>query len=205
MNKSNNKSEKQMTHVYFVRHAEPRRDWEDDETRPLTGRGMRGVEEVTKFFKEIHLDALYSSNYKRAIQTVSGTAVSHNIEIKLDARLRERMSGKNGNVGPNHFELFEKRWQDRDWCEDGGETINQTQKRNIQALSELLKAEEGRTIVIGTHGTALSTILAYYDNTFVCKDFLRIIDWMPYIIRLDFEGTTYVGKEELFHIDIPFN
>lgn len=41
--------------------------------------------------------------------------------------------------------------------------------------------------MIGTHGTALSTILNFYDNSFGCEDFLRIIDWMPYIIELDFE------------------
>ena len=200
-----NEEQQKITHVYFVRHAEPRRDWEDDETRSLTGRGMRGAEEVTAFFRNIHLDAVYSSNYKRAIQTVSGTAVSHGLEMKLDERLRERTCGKSGNVGANHFDIFEKRWQNRDWCEDGGETINQTQKRNIEALSEILNSEAQKTIVIGTHGTALSTILSYYNDTFTCNDFIRIIDWMPYIIRLDFNGTTFIGKEELFHIDIPFN
>ena len=46
-----------------------------------------------------------------------------------------------------------------------------------------------KDIVIGTHGTALSTILNFYDNNFGCEDFLRIIDWMPYIIELDFESS----------------
>ena len=75
----------------------------------------------------------------------------------------------------------------------------------MAALDEVLDAQRGKTVVIGTHGTALSTILAYYDKLFACKDFLRIIDWMPYIIRLDFDGSRLVGKEELLHIEIPFN
>lgn len=29
----------------------------------------------------------------------------------------------------------------------------------------------------------------FYDSNFGCEDFLRIIDWMPYIIELDFESS----------------
>lgn len=34
------------------------------------------------------------------------------------------------------------------------------------------------------------------DHDFGCEDFLRIIDWMPYIIELDFEGGKPVGRQE---------
>ena len=30
-----------MTKVYFVRHAKPQHDWEDDRTRPLTEEGKK--------------------------------------------------------------------------------------------------------------------------------------------------------------------
>ena len=63
------------------------------------------------------------------------------------------------------------------------------QKRNIEALNEILSDNTDKDIVIGTHGTALSTILNFYDNNFGCEDFLRIIDRMPYIIELDFESS----------------
>lgn len=59
------------------------------------------------------------------------------------------------------------------------------QERNIAALSDILKNNRNKNIVIGTHGTALSTILNYYDNSYNCDSFLRIIDWMPYIIELE--------------------
>ena len=54
------------------------------------------------------------------------------------------------------------------------------------------------------NGTALSTILNFYDNSFGCDDFLRIIDWMPYIIELDFEGNKLVGKHEHCHVEKEF-
>ena len=61
-----------------------------------------------------------------------------------------------------------------------------------------------KDIVVGTHGTALSTILNFYDKSFGCEDFLRIIDWMPYIIELDFEGDKLVGKYEHCHVEKEF-
>lgn len=79
------------------------------------------------------------------------------------------------------------------------------QNRNIEVLNEILETNVDKEIVIGTHGTALSAILNYYDNSFNCDDFLRIIDWMPYIIELDFEGTKLVGKYEHCHIEKEFS
>ena len=70
------------------------------------------------------------------------------------------------------------------------------QERNIEALNEILSENIDKGVVIGTHGTALSTILNFYDSNFGCEDFLRIIDWMPYIIELNFDGNELVGKQE---------
>lgn len=92
----------------------------------------------------------------------------------------------------------------RPLAEEGGESIAMVQKRNIEVLNKVLSDNPDKEIVIGTHGTALSTILNFYDNSFGCEDFLRIIDWMPYIIELDFEGNKLVGKYEHCHVEKEF-
>jgi len=119
------------------------------------------------------------------------------MHIYTDERLRERQAGENGY----HTELIEKRWKDFDFCEKGGESLRSVQSRNIEALHEILIKHQCKTIVIGTHGTALSIILNYYDPGFNCDSFKRIWFWMPYVIRLDFHGTNIVGKEELLMIE----
>ena len=58
--------------------------------------------------------------------------------------------------------------------------------------------------MIGTHGTALSSIMNYYNPQFGCEDFLRIIDWMPYIVEMDFEGQNLVNLKELVYIEKEF-
>lgn len=102
--------------------------------------------------------------------------------------MREREKGLDGN---NHG-MFRKRWADHNYHEEGGESIAMVQNRNIEALNEILSDNTDKDIVLGTHGTALSTILNFYDNSFECEDFLRIIDWMPYIIELDLKVISWL-------------
>lgn len=120
----------------------------------------------------------------RSYDTIADTAIFYGKEIITDERLREREKGINGN---NHG-MFEKRWANHNYNEENGVSINMVQKRNISALTDILMKNKDKKIVIGTHGTALSTILNFYHPEFGCKDFLRIIDRMPYIIELDFDG-----------------
>ena len=55
------------------------------------------------------------------------------------------------------------------------------QKRNIEALNEILQKYADKNIVIGTHGTALSSIFNYYDPGFNGESFMKIIDFMSYM------------------------
>ena len=181
-----------MTKIYFVRHAQPEHAWEDDRTRPLTGEGKKDSAIVFEFLKDKHIDAFYSSPYKRSMDTIADSADFFGKDIITDEDLREREKGVNGN---NHG-MFQKRWDDHNYHEEGGESIAMVQKRNMRALTEILRDNIDKEVVVGTHGTALSTILNFYDKSFGYDDFLRIIDRMPYVIELDFEGDKLVGKVE---------
>ncbi|MDF2545113.1 MAG: Fructose-2,6-bisphosphatase [Anaerosolibacter sp.] len=189
-----------MTSIFFIRHAEPDHDWEDDRTRPLTDEGIADSRKIIEFFRNHKIDCYMSSPYKRSIDTIKEIAFEHSIDIIMDERFREREKGLNGSS----LEMLQKRWDNFDFHEENGESLNMVQSRNIEAVLEILNNRKGEKIVIGTHGTALSTILNYFDPSYCCNDFLRIIDFMPYIIRLDFDGINYVGKEELLIIQKVF-
>lgn len=179
-----------MTKVYFVRHAQPDFGCSDVRSRPLTPAGRADSQKVLEFFKDQRIDAFYCSPYKRSIDTIIDTASWFNMELMIDERFCERVSGPDGNTK----ELMEKRWADFSFHEDGGESIGQVQVRNIAALFDVLERMPDKSVVIGTHGTALSSILNYFDPHFGFTDFLRIIDWMPYIIELDFEPSGEEGR-----------
>jgi len=189
-----------LTRIFFVRHAQPDFECPDDNIRPLTAEGAEDAKQVTAFFADKQIDAFYCSPYKRSHDTIAGAAAVAGLPIHTDVRLRERSSAP----GSNNREMITKRWADFSWHEEGGEALGEVQARNMAALTEILQKNPGKTIVIGTHGTALSTILNYYDPTVNSDAFFRIIDWMPYVIELDFEGEKCVGKTEHLHIEKEF-
>jgi len=187
-----------MTSVFFVRHAQPDGSWPEDRSKPLTAIGMQERKKVISALANIRIDAFISSPYKRSMDTIAECAEARQMCIQTDERFRERQTGLKGY---SSIEIIEKRWKDFDFCEDGGESLNSVQRRNIEALKEVLRSFADKNIVIGTHGTALCTVLNYYDASFTCEGFVRIWHSMPYIIRLDFENDRYIDREELLNIE----
>lgn len=182
-----------MTGIYFVRHCQSDHTKSGDEwLRPLTKEGLDDSHAVLHYLKDKNIDVFISSPYKRSYDTIAKAAEYYHIRIQTDERLRERKSGKNGNT----FELFKKRWADKNYAEVDGESLYSVQKRNIEVLKEIMETYQDKNIVIGTHGTALSTILNYYNPAFDCDSFMRIIDYMPYIVKLEFDGAQYAGMTE---------
>ena len=189
-----------MTNIYFVRHAQPDYAFAEASKRPLTEEGERDTLKVVEAMKDIRIDCAISSPYKRSYDTIKQTADEHGLDIAIDERLHERINGKNSN----NMEMFRKRWADLSYSESDGECLQSVMDRNIAAVNDMLDAHRDENIMVGTHGTALSTILHYYDNSFGVDDFMRLIDFMPYIIRLGFEGRELVEKEEILIVKKEF-
>ena len=173
------------TEVYFVRHAQPDFAVRDDSTRPLSEKGMADARRVTATLIDMNITAMYSSPFKRAVDTISGLAESIGIEVTVERDFRERKVGE----WVEDFRAFsQKQWEDFDYKLAEGESLREVQKRNIFALFEVIGKNHGRSVVIATHGTALSTIVNYFDPGFGYDDFLHIVDKMPYILRFRFDG-----------------
>lgn len=192
--KNENLSIKKLTNVIFVRHAQSIYG-EDDRNRPLSEEGLVDRKIVLETLIDRSIDAFVCSPYKRSIDTIKPAADHFGKEIVIDERLRERKAGS--------FEagLLEKRWEDFSFAENGGENLESVQNRNMEAFSEILCMYEGKTVVVGTHGTALSTILNFYNKDFGIGDFLRIVNRMPYIVEMKFDGNKLISISELAHVD----
>ncbi len=94
------------------------------------------------------------------------------------------------------FDAFARRqWADFDYRYSDGESLGQVQQRNIAALEEVLSRYSGQTLVIGSHGTSMSTVLHFYDPSFDYGRFLEIKDRMPWVVKLTFAGKTCLKIE----------
>lgn len=183
-----------MTTIYFVRHAEPNYQNHEDAARELSEKGLRDRQLVTIFFRNIHIDEILSSPYKRAMDTVAHLAQTRDVSINVNDDFRER---KIGNGWIDDFNGFCRRqWDNFEYKYPDGESLYEVQKRNISALMEALNQFQDKTLVIGSHGTALSTIIQYYDRSFGYKDFIRIKDLMPWIVKFTFDGENCTQIEE---------
>ncbi|MBO5666764.1 MAG: histidine phosphatase family protein [Firmicutes bacterium] len=182
--------------VYFVRHAEPNYENHDDLTRELTEQGRRDTLLVTEFLKDKEIGAVWSSPYHRAIDTVKDFADKAGLTIETDYDFRER---KVGDGWLEDFDSFaEKQWADFEFALEHGEALGEVQKRNLDALKKVLDrvVPQQINVAIGSHGTALSTVVNFFDPTFGYEDFQRIVDLMPWIVELEFEGDRCVGVKE---------
>ncbi|MFX0548505.1 histidine phosphatase family protein [Hathewaya histolytica] len=175
-----------MNKIYFVRHAKPDYSIHDDLIRPLTDQGIKDSKELINFFKDKEINKIYSSPYKRAIDTIKEIAKIYALEIEIVDGFKER---KISNCWIEDFSNYSrKQWSDFSYKLEDGESLKEVQDRNIKVLNEILENNDSQNIVIGTHGTALSTIIKFYDNTFNYDKFNEIKDVMPLIICMTFEG-----------------
>ncbi|MFL0247234.1 histidine phosphatase family protein [Candidatus Clostridium stratigraminis] len=185
-----------LTKVYFVRHAKPDFSVKDDLLRPLTEEAMEERKKVTEFLADKDINRVYSSPCKRAIDTIKHFAESMNLSIDIINDFRER---KVDNIWIEDFNAFAKeQWLDFNYKLDNGECLYEVQNRNIMALMQILAENEEHNIVIGSHGTALSTIINYFNKEFRYADFERIKDLMPFIVCFTFEGQAIINIEEFF-------
>ncbi|BCK00698.1 histidine phosphatase family protein [Anaerocolumna chitinilytica] len=184
-----------MTHVYFIRHAEPNYKNHDDQTRELTEKGMKDRVLVTDYLKDKMIDVVLSSPYKRAVDTVKDFADKYNLHIKSVHDFRER---KIDSIWIEDFQTFSRRqWADFNYKYSDGEALNEVQKRNISALNAVLIEYQNKNIVVGSHGTALSTIINYYDSSFGYDDFERIKSLMPWVVKFTFKNTDCIGIDKI--------
>lgn len=73
--------ETETTTYYLIRHAEKDRTDKTNRNPNLNENGLKRAKKWAEYFKNIDIDAVYSTNYNRTIQTATPTAKSKNLEI----------------------------------------------------------------------------------------------------------------------------
>ena len=184
--------QKQQTTIYFVRHAEAVKGFDPNRHRPLTDKGKKDCHLVTEFLKDKQISAVYSSPYKRAVDTISDFAKSINTKIQLVEDFREREKGTRSQSFA-YMEYAERQWKDFSYKLPDGESLAETQARNISALQKVLQQHCGENIVIGTHGQALGTIINHFDKSFDFERKKTILN--PFVVKMMFDGDEFVGYE----------
>ena len=153
-----------MTTLILVRHAQsapspdlPERDF------PLSELGFRQAMELAPVLAELGVDALASSPYLRAVETLRPFAEQAGLPIATDEDLRERrLAGAWTDLATAEEAqaAIRRMHADLDFCLEGGETGRACIARFDAALARIVAANPGRTVAVGSHGGVLGHLLA---------------------------------------------
>jgi 2,3-bisphosphoglycerate-dependent phosphoglycerate mutase len=157
-----------MTTIYFVRHAHspwvPNREAE----RPLSERGHRDAKRVAALLADEKIDAVVSSPFARARQTVRPVADHHGVEIVEEEGFRERQltDGPVETIGETFESAIERVWSDWSFSWPDGESNDDAQARGLAAVERTINRHVGESVAVGTHGNLLTLVLNEYDEGF---------------------------------------
>jgi len=159
------------TNIYLIRHGESEGNLHNmflgHYDLDLTEKGVSQAKVTAQYLKNIEVDAIYSSDLKRAYSTALCTAVLINKPIIKNKALREIFAGEwEGlpfmDIGKTYKESFDT-WLNNFGhavC-DGGESVEELKKRFVNAVLEIATANEGKTVFIFTHATPIRLLAAH--------------------------------------------
>ena len=163
-----------MTKVYLIRHAEAEgnlyrriQGWYDG---LITENGYLQIRVLQERFRDISIDAVYSSDLFRTRTTAGAVYKPKNLPLFTDVALREIHMGW---------------WEDRPWAEirradgeefsrfrraspdfrvSGGESFDELRQRVGGELRKLAMRHDGQTIAVFSHGTAIRNALTWLEG-----------------------------------------
>ena len=204
------------TVVYLIRHSESTSksnlkmisngdsNQVQNEKAFLSVSGEKKAEQLSKHPELQNIDAVYSSNYVRALETAKYIALENNTIINVDERFNER---KIGNMGDMEWKEFARlQMKDFNFKLSGGESLNQTKKRMVEAMKNILMFETGNRVALVSHSTALTCLLSawcevghnYDDEIILSYGEETIVDghWnAPMVYKVIFDGMNVLNIE----------
>ncbi len=161
------------TTFYLVRHGqsvwnvkELVQGHNQSEENTLTEQGIGQAKNISQTLKDIHFDAIFSSDLLRAKRTAEIIALERKLAVETTRQLREQRHGQHEGMPSKDFlDLFTE-WetlnneQRMDYkVSDSAESPNEAITRFILFLRELALACAGKTVLLVTHGSMMRNFL----------------------------------------------
>ncbi len=160
-----------MTEIYLIRHTQAEGNvyramqghWDGD----VTALGLRQIDALAERFRAVPIDALYSSDLKRAMLTAEAIRRRRPLELHTRADLREI------NVGPWEARFFADIDHDlpreadlfvhhpESFFLEGAESYHDVRRRAAAALEEIARGNDGKTVAVVSHGVTIRCLLSH--------------------------------------------
>jgi broad specificity phosphatase PhoE len=157
-----------VTTILLARHGESdwnrSQQWQGFADRPLTDLGRRQAVELAHRLADTELDAVYSSDLRRARETAETVARAKGLRVEATPDLREVDVGSWEGLTraeaetrfPDRFALWlqgQEGWAD-------GETYEQMSERVVRAIHRIAKTHDGQRVLVVAHGGSIRAVHA---------------------------------------------
>jgi broad specificity phosphatase PhoE len=157
-----------VTTVYLARHGQSDWNaagrWQGHADRPLTALGLRQAAELAEELADVPLDAVYSSDLRRARETAEAVAAPRGQTVVVLRQLREvdvgSWSGLTRAEAKEHFPEAFRRWADGGQGWDDGETYEHMAERVVEAVRDLAAGHARGTLLVVSHGGPIRALHA---------------------------------------------
>ena len=162
--------------IFLVRHGAT--DWN------LTGRcqgatdlelnevGLKQAEKTATSLSRERIDAVYSSNLKRAVQTASAVGQLHNLTVVIEGSLRELDHGELEGLTFSEIQAsrpdFIRQWRDRpaEAFIPGGERLIDVERRVWDGVCRIARRHgPEETVVVVSHNFPILAVLCRITGT----------------------------------------
>lgn len=178
-----------MTKIYLIRHGEAEgnlyRRSQGQYNANITALGKAQIAALAERFRDVSIDALWSSDLNRAMSTATALLKYHpELALHTTPRLREVCMGQWedtpwGNIDrADHDQMEYFTYDPARWSIPGSESYGAVTERMLAVMLELAAENQGKTIAVVSHGFAIRSLLCrlegaafaelpYGDNTSV--------------------------------------
>ena len=159
-----------MTTIYLLRHAEAEGNlhrrihgWYN---ALITENGFRQIAALEERFRDIQVDAVYSSDLYRTMTTARAVYLPKGLELRTDPQLREINLGdwEDRTWGEvRHFDpvsMTQSNRSDPAWRAPNGESLADVGNRVEGVLRRIADAHPNQAVAVFCHGTAIRQTLA---------------------------------------------
>ncbi|MBY0599949.1 histidine phosphatase family protein [Bacillus bingmayongensis] len=176
-----------MKKLILVRHCSATGQEREAE---LTTDGKNEANILAEFLitNNLQIDAIISSPFTRAVQSIAPFALRANLPMKEDERLEERKLS--GNPMEDWLQKLEHTFTNIDIAFSGGESTKQAMDRAASLIQDVLKQEHHVTLLV-THGNLLTLILKYFNDQIGFQEWKSLSNPDIYEITIDERTTIY--------------
>lgn len=162
-----------MVKMYLVRHAEAQGNilefFQGHTDCDVTEKGLKQLDMLSLRFRNVDFDAVYSSPLTRAVKTAEAVNRFKGLPIVTDERLIEInggvWEGKKWTDIERDYPDDHSVWRHTPWKFDPpqGESMEHIYARMVGAVTDIAEKNQGKTVVVVSHGCALKNYLAHVE------------------------------------------